>query len=84
MWLPVAWVAAADESRTAPCEARNRVLSRERSERTIAESMVRRWDAPGFVRLEVTDEAGQVIEVDLAYDARLLSAQRHSFKASSG
>ncbi len=37
--------------------------------------VARRRDAPGFVRLEVTDETQQVIEVDLAYDARLLPAQ---------
>ncbi len=37
--------------------------------------MARRRDAPGFVRLEVTDETAHVIEVDLAYDARLMPTQ---------
>lgn len=34
--------------------------------------VTRRREAPGFVRLEVTDETAQSIVVDLAYDARLL------------
>jgi predicted nucleotidyltransferase component of viral defense system len=42
-------------------------------------AVVRRRDAPGFVRLEVTDEKGEAVEVDLAYDARLLPAQASDF-----
>lgn len=41
--------------------------------------VVRRRVTPGFVRLEVTDETGQIIEVDLAHDARLLPAQASPF-----
>jgi hypothetical protein len=37
--------------------------------------VTRRRDAPGFVRLEVTDATAQSIVVDLAYDARLLPPQ---------
>lgn len=37
--------------------------------------VVRRRDFPGFVRLEVTDESGEIVEVDLAFDARLLRSQ---------
>lgn len=37
--------------------------------------VTRRRDAPGFVRLQVTDETQQSIVVDLAYDARLLPPQ---------
>lgn len=38
-------------------------------------AVIRRRDTPGFARLEVTDEAGDIVEVDLAYDARILPAQ---------
>jgi hypothetical protein len=37
--------------------------------------VARRRDAPGFVRLEITDETQQSVVVDLAYDARLLPTQ---------
>jgi hypothetical protein len=42
-------------------------------------TVVRRRSTPGFVRLEVADETGQIIEVDLAHDARLLPAQASAF-----
>lgn len=42
-------------------------------------TVVRRRSTPGFVRLEVSDETGQVIEVDLAHDARLLPAEASVF-----
>jgi hypothetical protein len=37
--------------------------------------VARRRDAPGFVRLEMTDETQQSVVVDLAYGARLLPTQ---------